>query len=66
MKNPLQQSRRGPGRAAKRRMPDKIPDTVENVVGAFFSRPPGKGWRYLGGRTREKPVARGESRQDVG
>ena len=35
-------------------MPERIPDTVENVLAAYFTRPPDKDWRYLEGTKRAK------------
>ncbi len=56
-----QRSPKGPGRPAKYRMPEKIPDTIENVFKAFFARPSDKDWRYLEGTKRGKS-AKGASR----
>jgi len=42
-------------------MPEKIPDTIENVLEAFLSRPSDKDWRYLEGTKRGKSV-KGASR----
>ena len=30
-------------------VPERIPDTIENVLEAFFSRPPDRDWHYLEG-----------------
>ena len=57
-----QRSSKGPGRPAKHRMPEKIPDTIEDVLEAFFFRPSDKDWRYLERTNRSKPLAKGASR----
>ena len=60
-----QQSRKGSGRPAKCRMREKIPDTIENVLEPFLSRPSDKDWCYLEGTKRGKS-AKGSSRQSLG
>ena len=41
--------KREPGRPPKRKMPERIPDTPENVAKAILSAPPKKKseWKYL-------------------